>query len=435
MDETIRNALRAYLEEMKKPAEERDAARLAEAEKAIAAAAANTDDGKAGEVLAAVKAEVEQLRKDLDAAAEERRKLARQSLLVRTGDGTVATYKNGHAKMRFPDPEMAREFADFARKVYTARTGGPADKALTTGGASGEGYVIPDTFHDTIDRMVETVGFARQYAGPIPLGPGANDFARRLAGAVAYFKTEGAEATESAPSFGTYSMTARTLIALLELSVEFEEDVMLDIGNYVATEFTYAISDKEDDCAINGDGTADYGLITGILESTYVTVKTMDGGDDGFTDLNTMDYLTDLESEVWDGALADANYLMSRSILALVKKIKDSAGLPIWQPPAASAPGEILGYPYARSGKMPALSATDVSTRFVAFGDFRRGLKFGRRGTYRLDWSPHPGFKNYTNCWRAVERIAMSVVGFTAAEIAANPELGNPIAVLRTAAE
>jgi HK97 family phage major capsid protein len=434
MDETTKRALRAYLAEMSKGEKERDAKAMADAEKVLQASLDSSTPEKATAMLDEIRKEVAQLRKDLDAESESRRQAERRSLIFRAPSGQPLVDGRGRLRMRFSHPELSREMYGLAKAIHTARTGGTVDKVLVPSGPQGEGYVIPETLSTEIERMVETVGVMRGLAGPIPLGAGTNKFARRLAGAIAYFKTAGAEATESEPEFGQYEMSAETLIALIETALEFEEDSAVNIGDFIATEMAYAIALKEDDAAINGDGSAGYGGITGILNSTYVTVKTMEAADDAFTDLDTMDYLTDMESEVWDGALANATFLLHRSIKALVKKIKDSAGLPIWQPAVGGEPSEILGYPHAVSGKMPALAATAASTKFLAFGDFRRGLKTGRRGTYRLDWSPIPGFKNLTNCWRAFERIDMAVVGFTAAEIAAHTELGNPICVLRTGA-
>jgi len=433
MDEETRNALQAYLEELKKPEAERDAVRFAEAEKTLQAAAANTDDGKAAEVMVELKAEVEQLRKDLDAEAEDRRNKARIALVAPSPlTGLPSRDAAGRLKLRFSHPELSREMFEFARTIYADRVGGT--KQLTPVSDEHGGYVIPESLWSELQIMMEIVGVAAGLCGEIPLPAGTLRLPRVLELAIAYFKAPGAEAEESIAKLGTDSMSAQTLIALMQTTLEFEEDAAIDVGNFIARAFVYAITKKEDDCFVNGDGTADYGEITGILNSTHVTVETMDSGDVAFTAVDSLDYFTKMEANVWEPGLDNARFLMSRSIKALAKRMKDSAGLPIWQPPAGAEPGLLMGYPIAGTGRMPALADSATSTKFLAFGDFRTGVLIGRRGGYRLDYSPMPGFKTLTSYWRAFERIDMADRGYTAAEIAANSDLVNPIAVLRTAA-
>jgi len=434
MNEELRKALAAYFSEMAKAEGDRDEKTLADAEKVITAAVENTEDGTAGEVVAELSARVEQLTQDLAAEAEERRKEARIRLITPSPlTGLPSRDAAGRLKLRFSHPELSREMFEFAQKIYTDRIRG--EKQLTPASDEHGGYVIPESLWSELQIMMEIVGVAADICGSVPLPAGTLRLPRVLELAIAYFKAPGAEAEESISKLGTDSLSAQTLIGLMQTTLEFEEDAAIDVGNFIARAFVYAITKKEDDCMVNGDGTADYGEMTGILNSDRVTLETMDAGDDAFTDLDSFDYLTKMEANVWEPGLDNAKFLMSRSIKALLKRAKDSAGLPIWQPTAGSEPSDLMGYPHRTTGRMPALSASDVSTKFLAFGDFRVGVLIGRRGGYRLDYSPMPGFKTLTSYWRAFERIDMQVRGYTSTEISENADLVNPITVLRTAAE
>ena len=398
---------------------------------------ATSDEAKGYGAVPEMAAQIIQLRADVDDAHDRLRKDERRSLALPLVVPTPGA-PGQRPRFRFSHPELSRGFAELAKSIRDARRAGREEiefdgKALTPNSDAEGGYAIPDAqLASELEMMVESAGVAGQIAGVMPLPAGGLKVARRLSGAVAEWKTPGAEGTPSTPTFGTFSMAAETLFALIETDVEFEEDTAIQVGNYLATEFAYAIADEEDRVAFVGTGIGTDGGITGILNSTYVTIVEMDAGEDAFTDLDTMDYLVDCEAAVWDGALANAHWLVHRTVRAIVKKIKDSAGLPIWQPPAAGEPGEIIGYPHLNAGRMRAAADSAAETTFLAFGDFRRGLRIGRRGQMRIDWSRDAGFRSLQNVWRCYERLDMGVMGFTAAEIAAHSELANPIAVLKT---
>jgi len=399
--------------------------------KAFLADAANLD-GLDAATIKSLRQEAAEARKLLDAQADELRQMKR----IRAATPIVLPPPPGgfgRPRMCFSTPALAREFWEFARDVKQRGMGEKAGDLSPASDAAG-GYTIPETLSPEIMRFVETVGVARRVAGMFALPAGTWKKARRLAGATMHWKSPGATVASSSPEFGIMEMSAETLMGLLDVDIEFEEDTAIDVANFLATEFGYSIADEEDRVAFAGTGIGTDGGITGLMNSTYVTDVTMGAGDTSFADLDSMDYLTDCESAVWDGALASpaCGFLMHRTIKALVKKIKDSAGLPIWQPASAGEPSEIIGYPHESSGHMPALADDAADTPFLAFGDFRRGLLFGRRGSIRMDYSPWPGFKTGQNCFRAMERLDMAVQGYTSAEIAANSELGNPLARLRT---
>jgi len=393
-----------------------------------------SDEAKALGNVAEMKQRMDQLQTDLEKEIASRIKLEKQRIVTVSQPITYRDPATGRTAFRFSSPEQAKGFARFCQATYKHFHGQQAEgeyKALTPTSDAAGGYTIPDEWSGEIEIMIQSVGIARQIGGVVPLPGGTLKKARRLSGAVMHWKAPGATVADSTPTFGQMEMSAETLMGLIDTDLEFEEDTMIDVGNYLATEYVYAISDEEDRVAFVGTGVGTDGGITGVLNSTYVTTVTMGTGDTDFADMD-YDDLVDLETDVWDGALANASWLWHRTIKALVKKLKDTANMPIWQPPAGGEPSEVLGYPHVSSGRMRGTAATAADTSFMAFGDFRRGLLIGRRGQLRIDYSNIPGWRTAQGCWRAIERIDMAIQGFTAAEIAAHPELANPIAVLHT---
>ncbi len=412
------------------PLEERDNNKLAETLEACNAFI-TSDDAKILGGIGEMKSRMDLLQTDLEKEITARIKL--EKVRIASFSQPIA-YRHPTTKVlrfRFSSPDKARGFGEFCGKVFGNFTGIGGDKALTPATDAEGGYTIPDEWSSEIEIMIDTVGKARAIAGPIPLPAGTFKKARRLSGAIMYWKAPGATVPDSTPSYGQLTMSAETLMGLIDTDLEFEEDTMLNVGNYLATEFAYAFAGEEDRVAFVGTGIATDGGITGILNSTYVTTVTMDAGDVAFSNL-AYDYLIDMEANVWEEALDNAFFLWHRTIKALAKKLKDTANRPIWQPAAGSEPDEIIGYPHIASGKMRGTADSAVSTTFLAFGDFRRGLLLGRRGQLRIDYSNIPNFKSAQGCWRALGRLDMAVQGFTAAEITANAELANPIVVLKT---
>lgn len=428
----LRNALGAMTAELAKDDDADQAVltrRIGDVEQIVKTLRADDDGDDDGEIKG-LQAELAQLRKDVDAMVAEVREAKRlRSMPSPIVPGVYA--RTGLPMMRFSHPNLAKEFAEICQAI---KLGGDRVKALTPSEGPEGGYLMPEAIDIELQRMVIEVGLIEQIAGPVPVTAGGFDIPCRLAGAIAYWKAAGATGTKSTPSFGRIKKPLETLIALCDVDIEFAEGAMINVGNYLATEMAWAMADERDKAAFLGDGAPDtYGGHIGILNSDRVTIVDMAGTMDAFTDLAYND-LVSLETAVWSGALANARFLAHRTIIALVKQLKDTANMPIWQPIAGNEPSNIIGYPYTRADRMRGTADSALSTTFMAFGDFRRGFRFGRYGSVAIDFSDAPGWTELQRSWRTYERVAMAVVGFTSAQITSHPELANPIAVLKTAA-
>ena len=347
-------------------------------------------------------------------------------LKINEGHAAAPTVEAPH--MRFSDPAMAKDFAKLCIRIRKQ------DKDLTPVDDEQGGYTIPEPQVEAeIFRMVERVGVASRIGRQVPMGAGGFRKVRRKAGATAYWKVPGGAATESSPTFGALDLRPETLIALVEDDWEWEEDTLVASGNYLAAEFAYAIAAEEDRCAFVGTGAPSDGGIVGVLNSDRTTVVDMAATKTSFADI-TFDNMVDLEAAVAEEALDGARWLFHRTVKALIKKLTDGTSLPVWQPAAGMEPSVILGYEHVAASKMRSTADDAVSTTFLAFGDFYQGLYVGKRGGLRIDYSDHANFANLQRVWRSHERVDIAVQGFTSAEIAANTELANPIAILKTAA-
>ena len=62
-------------------------------------------------------------------------------------------------------------------------------------------------------------------------------------------------------------------------------------------------------------------------------------------------------------AQSNAKYYLHRTILSIIRKLKDSNGAYLFQAPTGTLPGTIWNKPYVLSEVMPTVSATAVSTK------------------------------------------------------------------------
>ena len=128
------------------------------------------------------------------------------------------------------------------------------------------------------------------------------------------------------------------------------------------------------------------------------------------------------------------SWLMHPTVRACVKNLKDANQIPLWQRANERQPAELMGYLPHISGFFPRTTATTAAARFMVLGDFTKGLAYGMRSRLAIDYSDHAYFQEYIRAYRAIERVDIAVVGYTAAEMAANSDLRNPIIGLRTPA-
>lgn len=85
----------------------------------------------------------------------------------------------------------------------------------------------------------------------------------------------------------------------------------------------------------------------------------------------TFDDLYDLKHSVNRAYRAGATWMMNDLSVAIVSKIKETTGRPIWEPAiTAGAPDMLLGYPVVTNDDAPVMAANARSIAFGSFGQF-----------------------------------------------------------------
>ena len=250
------------------------------------------------------------------------------------------------------------------------------------------GIFVPDELEQAIIDLREEYGVARQFCKVQPMAGDHMIIPRRTGGLTAYALGEGDAHTESTKSWDGVELTAKKWGVLAKYSSELAEDAIISIAEDLAKEAAYAFAAKEDACLFNGDGTATYNGIRGILIKLFDTatyaggVYTAAAGNDQFVEYTAGD-LGGMMAKCPKYALKNAKFYCSQVAFSLVferlaaayagNAIRDVEG---------GLSGSYMGYPIVISQSMPT-STADLSGEIVMlFGDLSLAATLGdRRGT------------------------------------------------------
>ena len=251
-------------------------------------------------------------------------------------------------------------------------------KALNTGTDADGGYLVPEAWANSIDNALREQGITRANADVRFMPEGTLNIPKGNANVTAYWVSEGATITESNRTYANTQLVAQKLAAISTMTSELREDSIADVVRDVTANIVESIALKEDQAMIIGDGTSTYGSVTGILEDSDVNDVVMGSGDTSFSNMVAQD-VKDLYHGVAHQRRANAKFLCSDYIFSLIDGLEDDQGRPLYRSLNDSESGILLGKQLLISDQAPGLSDDGVSTPFLAFGDFSRGVVLGDR--------------------------------------------------------
>jgi HK97 family phage major capsid protein len=211
------------------------------------------------------------------------------------------------------------------------------------------------------------------------------------------------------PQIGVRRIPVHELYAMPKATQTLLDDSRIDVESWLSMKIADKMARIENSAFINGDG---IGKPRGIL--TYSAGGANPGqvqqiNSQGASAL-TADGLRALFYALKSPYIPNARWMMSRSAIEEVSKLKDSSGGYIWQPGFQEGePQTLLGHPIERMEDMPQVAANSLS---VAFGDFRQAYtivdRFGLR-VLRDPFSSKPFVLFYTT-----KRTGADVTNFEA---------------------
>jgi HK97 family phage major capsid protein len=265
-------------------------------------------------------------------------------------------------------------------------------KEMTTAsGTPYAGYITDEFLSAEIRHLQVEYGVAAREFTTVSFMQSAYK-ANNLATDVSVFWVDEAGSISSTQAvLGQETLELKKLAAIITLTRELLQEQEIDFVSFLGSRVAEGFAKAEDEAFFKGDGTSTYGSFTGLLENANVNEVTMGSGDTAFTDI-TAETFIDMIDATPQGALANSKFYMHRSILNLVRKLREDAvsagdgkGGFIYQMPADGRQGNIWGYPVVEVEAMPTKLNSAAATSFVLFGDLRKATIRGIRGGITAD--------------------------------------------------
>lgn len=272
----------------------------------------------------------------------------------------------------------------FSNALLTNDTASAKELTTDSSGSPFGGYVVDSELSAEIRHLVTQYGVARREFFATQLSKNSYE-ANALATDVSVsWVDEGSNIPSTQVVLNQEELKLKKLGAIVTLTRELLEDEEIDLFSFIATRVAEGFAKAEDDAFFNGDGSSTYGSFTGLLANTDITDVDMASGDTTFADMDADD-LYDLIDELPEGAHANAKFYMNRTIMGIVRKLKDTTGEYIYQRPSETGPATVWGYPVVMVEVMPGTGDSAAETSFVLFGDLRKAAILGFRGGIGAD--------------------------------------------------
>jgi HK97 family phage major capsid protein len=276
-------------------------------------------------------------------------------------------------------PEQFKEYRGHLSK-YLRRDEKAVSMSVGTD-PSGGYYVTPDTSGRIIKKVYESTPM-RQLATVVSVGSdtleGPIDNGEFDAAWVGEKQTR---AQTDAAQFGKWVIPVNELYAYPWVTQKLLEDAKIDIEAWLGTKSGDKFARKENTAYISGDGELKpKGLLSYAMAATadgagrpWGTFEFVSSGvanSAAFIALNAgaTDKIIDLIYALKAAYRQNAKFLMSRSTVGMVRKLKDGQGNYVWAPGAtAGQPSQLFNFDIAEGEDMPAVATAATP---IAFGDF-----------------------------------------------------------------
>jgi HK97 family phage major capsid protein len=274
-------------------------------------------------------------------------------------------------------------------------------KALSVASDPDGGFTVLPEVDRMIDERLKLVSPMRQYATVRQIGTASYKRFVNLHGAASGWVGESDARTATAtPTLKEIEIPVHEIYAMPVASQSLLDDSFVNIEQWLAAEVELEFSYQEGVAFISGTGLK---KPTGILSQTIAADTAADlawgtvgyypsGASGAFDATVTFNGLIDMIYGLKPGYRANASFLANRRTWAAARKLKDTTGQYLWQPPVqAGAPAQLLGYAANDMEDMPDMAANSYS---MAFGDWKRAYTIVDRIGTRVLRDPYTSKPN-----------------------------------------
>lgn len=294
---------------------------------------------------------------------------ALQTALERTGGSGTAT------------PEEKAEFHEaWCRSVVVAHTKGEPNlsenqrkaleraadqaKALNLGSSADGGYLAPTEYVREIIKTVTEMSPVRALARVRQTSFRSVEYPKRTGQFAAQWVGETETRSETTGlTYGMEELTTHELYALIDITNQMLEDSAFNMQSEITMESAEQFALAEGTAFVTGSGV---GKPYGFMQDA--DVASTNSGD--ATEI-TADGVLTMKYTLKSAYASNASFVMNRTTMGKVRRLKASDGTYLWQPGIADGrPNTLDGDPYIEVPDMPSEGA---GLKPMAYGDFRRG--------------------------------------------------------------
>ena len=281
---------------------------------------------------------------------------------------------------------------------------------LSEGTTTAGGFLVPEEFKAEVLRLAAQYGVIRRECRIIPMAYDiVNIPAAGTTDQSANWTNEASQILQTNPNFRQVTLTINKLAAIPKVTNELLADANVPIIAYLSEIIAEAFAKAEDEQGFNGTGSP----FVGVLTATGAPTSPHASGT-AFICLSYQD-LVYATGDIYSNALSNAKFYFHRSMLAHIRGLITTAGAPI----VTATANEVAGYPLigveVLPGK-PASTAKTDDTPYAVFGDLRKGVAMGERGSITMKISEEATvasdnlFEKDMVALRMIERVAIGVL-------------------------
>lgn len=259
------------------------------------------------------------------------------------------------------------------------------EKALSVSNDSTGGFLAPNEYVNEILKGVVEMSPFRTICTVRTTSNRSIMVPKRTTTAAASWVSEiGTRSETTNPAFGMEEIPTHEMYALIDISEQNLEDSAFNLEQFIRDEASEQFAVTEGTAFITGDAV---GKPEGVLDNSQVG-ETVSGSAATIADSGgEANGIIDCYHDIKTAYSRNATWILNRSTLGSVRKLKDDNAQYIWQPGLASLrPSTILDAPYVEMPDMPDEAANAYP---MAFGDFRRGYMAVDRSSMSILRDPY----------------------------------------------
>jgi HK97 family phage major capsid protein len=293
-----------------------------------------------------------------------------------------------------------------------------SDKTGTEGG-----HLVPEKITLHINNKMKFLSPMRSIAKIITISTNSIDIiVDSKEPNVGWIAADEQRSETNSPEIQKIKIPVHEIYANPKASQRLLDDTRINVEEWLINKIAEKIAATENNAFVNGDGS---GKPRGFLtydseeasEREFGKLQRFRSGADGkFKDNESaIDTLVDIVYSLKPIYMKNAKWVMSRSAIAEIRKLRNKDGVALWQPSASElAPATLLGYPVVVDDDMPALKEGEKSIS-VAFGDFYSGYQIVDRHELKILRDPYTS-KPFVEFY-AAKRVGGAVIDFDAIKL------------------